>query len=242
MRNWSATALLLLACISPSLVAPSSTEAIKTQVPGLLGTIVAKTAAAAQSQTIALLPSSTFTFTPTPTFFPTKSAVVPTSTAFTPTFIPASVTLTQITPTQATKTSPPLEGPLSSNDNTVDVGDGTATRFPKIPKEWNCTITGKFPPKGTSVDRKERFFVSWTILNTGTKTWTSNTIDFVYTGGFRSDERPIQDLRSTVAPGGSISVKIQLTAPKFPGTYNTVWSLKVGNTKFCRMKYTFEVK
>jgi len=244
IRNWSATALFLLACISPSFVVPGSTEAVKTHVPGILGTMVAQTAAVAQTQTALSLPTSTYTSIPTGTLFPTRKVLTPTST---PTYIYAFPTFTKLTatPTQATPTLPTILIPVASKDNvtnTLTVDDANATRFPKIPKEWNCTVMGKTPPQGTSVDPKEKFYVSWTIKNTGTRAWTSNTIDFVYTGGFRSDERPIQDLRSTVAPGGSITVKVQLTASKFPGTYNTFWSLRVGNTKFCHMKQTFEVK
>ncbi len=105
-------------------------------------------------------------------------------------------------------------------------------------------VTGKSPPSGTiiKIKPKESLNISWTIKNNGTKTWTSNTVDFVNTGGFRNNERPIQDLRSTVAPGGTITVKVLITASKFSGTYNVFWTLKVGNTKFCHMKNTFEVE
>jgi hypothetical protein len=226
--------LVLYGCIVPFAGTPASGQAETPQSVGVLQTLIVQTAAAAQTQTVAFLPTSTNTSIPSATLFPTRTPLTPT---LTPTYIYAFPTFTRTTPTHT-----PQLIPIASKDTAADVGDATVTRLPKIPKEWNCTITGKAPPMGTSVDRKAKFSVSWTIKNTGTKIWTSNTIDFVYTGGFRSDERPIQDLRSTVAPGGSITVKVQLAASKFPGTYNIFWSLKVGKTKFCHMKYTFEVR
>jgi hypothetical protein len=129
----------------------------------------------------------------------------------------------------------------SGATNTLTSREEFLTRFPKIPKEWDCRITEKGPPIGTLIRHKSKFYVSWLIVNSGTKTWTPNTIDFVYTGGYRNDEMHIQDLSLTIPPGKSIKMKVLLTGPKTPGTYNVFWSLKVGNTLFCHMKNTFEV-
>lgn len=248
VRAWSATVLFLLGCISPSLAVPGSAESVTSPGPGGLSTIVAQTAAAAQTQTVVSLPSSTYTSIPSATLIPTRTPLTPTAT---PTYIYAFPTFTRLTPTEVppTSTAPTASTPqliaIASQvliTATLSDEDYRATRFPKVPKEWNCIVTGKTPGRGVMVERKSKFYVSWTIKNTGTKIWTSNTIDFIYTGGYRSNERPIQDLTSTVKPGGTITVRVLLTASRFPGTYNTFWSLRVGNTKFCHMKQTFEIK
>ena len=249
LRNWTITALFVLACVSPSFLAPASAEPVTSPAAGSLNTIVAQTAAAAQMQTSLHLPTSTITPIPSATLLPTRTPQSPTPT---PTYIYAFPTFTRTTPTQppptATGSTPATQGFVSSGGSasgvtaTLSDKDDRNTRFPKIPEPWDCTVVGKFPPSGTKVAPKSKFVVSWTVKNNGTKIWTGNTIDFIYAAGYRSDERPIQDLRSTVAPGGTITLKVRLTASKFPGNYNTYWSLRVGNTKFCHMKQSFEVK
>jgi hypothetical protein len=186
------------------------------------------------------LPSLTSTPTPTSTPLPSKTQEIFTST---PTFILVFPGLTQ--ESIIFSPQPPMDqgpsAPVSTTVSTLTSREEFLTKFPKTPKEWDCRIIEKSPPKGTSIKHKSSFYVSWLILNTGTKTWTNNGVDFVYTGGYRNDEKHIQDLRTTVAPGKSIKLKVLLTAPKTPGDYNVFWSLKVGNTFFCHMKHTFNI-
>ncbi len=243
IRIWLIVVLLLLACAAPSLTTPQS-MGTTTLAPAVLDTVVAETVAAAQTQTIVFLPTSTNTFTPSATHFPTHTPITLTST---PTFVIIFTLLTKATSTQETPTSAIQVIPISSSSNsssngaTLSPADERATRFPKTPVPWDCVVTGKGPPRGTLIKPKSSFEITWTVLNNGTRAWTSNTIDFIYTGGFRSNERPIQDLGRTVAAGGSITLVVHLIASKFPGTYNTFWSLRVGNTNFCHMKNTFEI-
>jgi hypothetical protein len=79
-------------------------------------------------------------------------------------------------------------------------------------------------------------------MNTGTEVWPNTGIDFIYDSGYRTEDRPIQDLWHSVAPGHSIDLKVLLTAPKNPGNYNVIWVLKVGHKVFCSMKNVFLVK
>ena len=95
---------------------------------------------------------------------------------------------------------------------------------------------------GTDVEGGASFYVTITLFNSGTKTWTNNGIDFVYTGGYRNEGTRIQDLPITVASEKVVKVKTLVIAPKKPERYNIFWTLQVGNYKFCGMKYTFEVK
>ena len=225
-----ATALFVLACALPSLGTGSPTQAPQGLSPELLGTPIAQTAAAAQTQTIVYLPPS---LTPTQTPFPTGTQIEVTSA---PTFIFALPTFTPL------PTWTPIPGIIVQIPGVSANPAGTDSDSPFTGEEWTCGIRTKNPPMGTVVERGASFYVTITLFNSGTKTWTNNGIDFVYTGGYRIEGTRIQDLPITVASGKEVKVKSLVIAPKKPDTYNIFWTLQVGNYKFCGMKYTFEVK
>ena len=136
-----------------------------------------------------------------------------------------------------------LPGIIIQNPGAGVVGEGTAVDDSVFTgKEWTCAIRGKSPPMGAVIGRGVSFYVSITLFNTGTKTWTNNGVDFVYKGGFRVQGRRIQDLPFSIATGQQITLQSLLVAPKTPDTYNTYWDMMVGRTTFCGVKYTFEVK
>lgn len=242
LLTWLIALILLMACILPSATTPQSTLQPQSPAPGILETIIVQTVAAAQTQTVTNLPSATSSLTETATLKPAPT-LTPTVTEALITFAP-TYTVNVPTLTQVISTSPPQ--PQGGGDvasfGTISAKDQRATDFPKIPKEWDCRITAKSPATGTLIKQKSSFKVSWTIVNNGTRTWGNNDVDFVYTGGFRHDGKPIRDLPKTISPGGSITLQVDLTAPKGSASYNVFWSLKVGGKLFCHMKHTFEVK
>ncbi|MHB8778642.1 MAG: NBR1-Ig-like domain-containing protein [Anaerolineales bacterium] len=184
----------------------------------VLGMIV-QTAAAAQTQTATALRP------PTSTLTPSLTPTLPTPTA---TFFFSLFTSTPVNP--------------SDSGNIVEGGDSSAFSIPYTGKPWTCVVRAKSHPKGAVVAAGKSFVAYWTVINTGTKTWTGNTIDFVYKSGYRHDGKLIQDLSSTVAPGRQAAVGVSFTAPNTEGEYTAIWTLKVGNHPFCGMKITFEVK
>lgn len=216
---WLILALALQSCGS----VPVSTQAPQPVPP--LGTMVAWTAAAAQTQTATFLPSATAT--PTVTRTPSKT---PTPATATPTFIFLLPTRTPtITP------SPTLGAIGLGSGKTATPGKGT--HIPVL-LEWSCAIQGKTFP---SVQPKEHFSVFVTFRNTGSKPWGVNTIDFVYTGGYRHEGTKIVDFPANVSTGGTITMRVDFEAPKAPKAYNSFWTLKVGNNPFCGVKLSFEV-
>lgn len=238
---WLFATVLFMACILPSTTAPLPIPEAQSLVPGILETIIVRTVAAAQTQTVTNIPSATPTLTETATLQPAPTltpTVTEESITFAQTYTVNVPTLTQVISTSAPQSQ---GGGVSASFGTISAKDQRATDFPKIPKEWDCRITGKSPATGTLIKQKSSFKVSWTIVNNGTRTWGNNDVDFVYTGGFRHDGKPIRDLPTTIAPGRSITLQVQLTAPKGSGSYNVIWSLKVGSMLFCHMKNTFEV-
>jgi hypothetical protein len=228
---WLIAALFLLACVSPFAAAP-----VPTQAPEMLKTIIVQTAAAAQTQTVISLPTSTLTPTPTATLIPTKT---PTPT---PTLVPL-ITLIFMIPT-ATPTFTPViteAGTASSNDGKGD-GEEQSSYDLVVDKEWACTVLEKSPPNGTIIGRGVRFSAVWTLLNRGIRTWPIHSVDFLFDAGLRNEGRARFDLPATVVSGGSVTLDVTIIAPKIPGAYRSVWSLKVGRTSYCKMGINFIVK
>lgn len=191
--------------------------------------IIAGTAAAAQTQTATHLPSATPTYTSTVTLTPVIPSATATSTFPFGIFVEAPLIAEVETPNSL------LVGATSSSN-----GSGEHIKY--TDELWSCTIVGKSPPKNATVKPGSNFYVSWTVVNNGTKTWTRNGVDFVYDAGFRHDGGPVQDISKTILPGGRITLKVLIVPPKKEDVYNVIWSLKVGQTKFCHMKVSFEVK
>jgi len=223
-----ATAMFLVACTLPLFGKP--TQVAQSLSPELLGTPIAQTAEAAKTQTVVYMPPS---LTPSVTRFPTGTPIPlysPTTFIFAlPTFTP----LPTWTPTPGPVIQIPAGGTGSSR---IDIDS------PFTLKEWTCGIREKAPPMGAVIKQGVSYVFTVTLFNSGTKTWTKNGVDFRYNSGFRNDGKPIQDLPKTIAPGNEITLNISLTAPKSPGTYNMIWTLKVGRTSFCGVKFSFEVK
>jgi hypothetical protein len=228
---WLVTTLYLPSCVSPFIAASVPTQAI-----------IVQTAAAAQTQTAILLPTSTHTPTPTFTPIPTKT---PTPT---PTLVPLimmpvnSTTTPTATPTVTFVIS--QAGTASSNSSNDGKGDGAEENSydSVIDKEWACTVLEKSPPNGTIIGRGVRFSAVWTLLNRGLKTWPEHGVDFLFKAGFRNEGRARYDLPTTIIAGGTITLDVTIIAPKDPGAYRSVWTLKVGHRYFCGMAINFVVK
>ncbi|MCC7117632.1 MAG: hypothetical protein IT310_03825 [Anaerolineales bacterium] len=216
-------ALFALACALPAGLVPPPTPTVESLSQADFATIVAGTANAAGAQTASALPTATRTYTPTwtPSLTPTP----------TPTFLFLIPTRTPI----PTDTVIPTMGTL------VILGSGTAPTSIYKDVPWACLVTGSTPPRNAPVKPGKDFYVTWTVKNVGTKEWWNNGIDFIYDGGYRTEQRAIQDLPKTVYPGGSVTLKVLLIAPKRPDSYNVIWALRVGNKSFCHLKITFKV-
>ncbi len=219
--------LFLLACSIPSFPA-QPLPATESRSFDALSTIVAATAAKAQTQTAASLPSPTPSLTPSPT---------PTPATPTPTFY---FSLFSPTPPVPVETNDPHYS--SSPDSPFAFNISTAESIPYSGQPWSCAVRGVHPPLGTIVEGGKEFHVTWTVLNTGWKTWTINTIDFIYKSGYRHEGKPIQDLWKNVPPGKTINLTVLFKAPKRAGEYTAIWTLKVGKQSFCGMRTVFIVE
>lgn len=83
-------------------------------------------------------------------------------------------------------------------------------------------------PDNADMSPGETFVKTWRLENTGTCTWTSD-YRLVFSQGDAMGSpasSPLTD--APVAPGESVEVSVQLTAPETPGTYRSEFKLSTG--------------
>lgn len=161
----------------------------------------------------------------------TEALAPPTAT---PSFTPVPTKTPSVTPSPtatflfllATRTRTPKPAPTS------EVGSGN----------YDCSLSDQTPADGSKMTPNQSFVVSWTVQNTGTATWDSNAIDFVYVNGAKLTSAKTADLPETVASGDSVTLKLTMTAPNSTGNYKTAWSLEKGKNDFCRVTISIIVK
>ena len=228
---WLSVGVVIMGCASPMFVTPPP---VSTTAPGALETTIAQTVDAAQTQTAVNIPPSR---TPTYTPLPTKTATVTPS---------PTATILFITETNVPSDSLLEEGGFEEEENggsnfsaNSNSDSDSKNDAPKI-REWDCRILSKSPANGAVIPAGTKFQAIWTVKNAGSKIWPSQGVDVVYASGASLHEgKSYRDIPSTVGPGGSLTITVTLTAPKRPGDYSTRWSLMVGKTQFCGVRFKF---
>jgi hypothetical protein len=216
-----AVTILIISCDVSTFVAPP--QVIPTAAPGAIDTIVAQTAAAALTQTAALLPP---TLTPSITPLPSQTpSITPTPTA---SFVFRLPTTTKV------KTATPIPSSGGSGGSGGG-GGGSASGF-------ECSLVSRNPDNGASFNPGQSFTESWKLKNTGSEKWASSTVDFIYVSGENMASITGMDLPSTVNPGGTITLSVNMTAPSGAGTHKTTWSLRAGKNQFCSVSLSITVK
>jgi len=127
----------------------------------------------------------------------------------------ANAALQQATPTLAAPTAPAQPQEVSPT------GPPTATPIPcNRPKYQSETI-----PDGTEMEPGESFVKSWRIRNDGSCTWGSG-YKLVFSSGDRMGGPTSQSLTSSVRPGETTDISINLKAPSADGLYTGYWELE----------------
>ena len=80
-------------------------------------------------------------------------------------------------------------------------------------------------PDGTTVAPNATFVKTWRLQNSGTCTWTTSYA-VVFTGGDQMGSPAVIPMPSSVAPGGTVDITVNLTAPGTPGHYRGNYKLK----------------
>jgi hypothetical protein len=80
-------------------------------------------------------------------------------------------------------------------------------------------------PDGTEYDPNSAFTKTWRLMNTGTCTWTTAYAIVFDRGDLMSAVTPV-NLATSVAPGGTIDISINMIAPATNGKYVGYWKLR----------------
>jgi len=120
---------------------------------------------------------------------------------------------------------------LSEGEAVTDVDFGWDYQFLPLPDvdPDTCLNSIEFVedltvPDDTAFAPGEEFVKSWRLRNIGTCPWTTD-YSLTRVGGDGIGEIDSQPLPSAVAPGQTIDLSVQLTAPDVVGTYRDNWQL-----------------
>src|SRR5512134_3517432 len=96
-----------------------------------------------------------------------------------------------------------------------------------------CTDRAQFiadvtVPDGTRYDPGATFTKTWRLRNIGTCTWTTS-YTMVFDSGTQMGSTTSVNLPSNTAPGGTVDVSVNMTAPNAAGHYIGYWKFKNAN-------------
>src|SRR5512133_3402984 len=130
-----------------------------------------------------------------------------------------------------TATAQPFVTPTLSLASPTLVGINTFTAVPPIVItrcDEAAFVDDISYPDGSIVALGSAFTKVWRIKNIGTCTWNTS-YDLIYVSGERFDADRTVAIPGTVAPGQTIDVSVNLTAPTQPGSYTGYWKLRNGS-------------
>lgn len=169
---------------------------------------------------------------------PTEVVIQPTSTIpINPTNIndvpvntqPPTAVVTQAPATQVPVTQVPV---TQVPPTTVPTAVFTPTRIPPTPTPKPCYqvsfVSDVNVPDGTKIVAGTGFTKTWRLQNSGTCKWDTG-FDLVFVGGNQMGANKVYDFPKDVAPGGTVDVSINFTAPQTEGNYTSEWMLFSNN-------------
>ena len=81
-------------------------------------------------------------------------------------------------------------------------------------------------PDNSNADPGQNFAKVWRLRNAGSCTWTSGYDLVFHSGDQMGAPASLQLTSGTVAPGGTVDVSVDLTAPTSAGTYQGFFKLR----------------
>lgn len=163
--------------------------------------------------------------TGTPT---TQPGVVLTSAAQTAN---AQLTLNAAPPASATPTQTETNLPLPTTAAPTSTGTQLVgfTPSPGTPVQGGTDlavyVADVTVPDGTQFRPGERFTKTWRLQNSGTNTWTTDYAMTFFGGAQLSAPTAVQ-LPTSVAPGSSVDVSVEMVAPQGTGNYRGFWKMR----------------
>lgn len=108
--------------------------------------------------------------------------------------------------------------------------------------DYACALVSQKPKDWTKMQRRNIFDATWTVKNSGTKTWGKNGVDFKYISGTKMHTYDdAYDLSQDVGSGKTITLVVDMISPKNKGYYTAVWGLYRGSKAFCKLSVTINV-
>jgi hypothetical protein len=111
-----------------------------------------------------------------------------------------------------------------------------------VPRELDCKLIWQSPSNQVIFAPGDEFAVGWNVRNIGTAAWDVNSVEFVYLGGAKLHGIDTGPLDTTVAPGQTIVLSVNMIAPRRPARYTTNWGLRQGDVYFCRLMLSITVE
>jgi hypothetical protein len=94
-----------------------------------------------------------------------------------------------------------------------------------VPCDRGDFVTDVTIPDDTVLKPGEKFTKTWRIKNTGSCTWTTS-YDIVFVDGNAMNAPASIKLPKSVAPGETVDISVEMTAPTEPKTYKSNWKLR----------------
>ncbi|HLF88358.1 MAG TPA: NBR1-Ig-like domain-containing protein [Anaerolineales bacterium] len=139
------------------------------------------------------------------------------------------------TPPEVIPTDSGLPSPTPSPEisETPGIPTGVASTFTptKTPEPGTCDRAEAGAPidvtipDDTQINAGNAFVKTWRLINVGTCTWT-NGYSMVFFSGEKMNAPDVVPLGGDVAPGQTVDISVNLTAPTDPGTYQGNWMLR----------------
>ncbi len=107
----------------------------------------------------------------------------------------------------------------------LSVGAPTQNAAAQTYCDWAKFVADVSVPDGTSFSGGTAFTKTWRLKNNGTCTWTTG-YSLVFASGEKMGGPESVPLTTTVAPGQSVDISVNLTAPAAGGSYRGFWQLK----------------
>ena len=155
-----------------------------------------------------------------------------------------TITATSTQTPQPTPTFTPAftATPTFLETSTLEVPSATPTSEGTSTAGLSCSVVSQSIRNNHHFDPKERFSIGWSVRNNGTATWDPANIDFAYFSGIKMYQYSPTPLPTTVAPHDApVALGADMVAPKNPGRYTTVWTLRQGDYDFCHVSLTIKV-
>lgn len=138
----------------------------------------------------------------------------------TPEVIPTDSGLPTLTPPPAVTDTPPNPTAIASTFTPTPTVSASDCDRAEAGAPIDVTI-----PDDTELAAGTAFVKTWRLVNIGTCTWNTG-YSLVYVSGEKMGGPDVVALGGNVAPGQTVDISVNLTAPATPGTYQGNWMLR----------------